>query len=149
MTYIIIGILVLCADFVTKILVAQNMSLYETIKIIDGVFSITYIRNKGMAWGMLQNQKWLFIIATVIIVGAIIFYVFKKGKIHPAANLGMALVVSGAIGNLIDRIFYKEGVIDFLCAEFIDFPIFNIADAAVCVGMVLIMIYVIFLEGKK
>ncbi len=149
MIYIIIGALVLCADFITKILVVQNMDLYEKIKIIDGIFSLTYIRNKGMAWGMLENQRWLFIIVTVLIVGGIIVFAVKQGKIHPTADLGMSLIVSGAVGNLVDRIFYKEGVIDFICTDFINFPIFNIADIAVCVGAVLIMIYIIFFDRKK
>ncbi len=149
MIYIFIGFLVLLADFITKILVSRNMELYETIKIIDGVFSLTYIRNKGMAWGMLQNQRWIFIAVTITIVCGIVIFAIKKGKIHPTADLGMSLIVSGAVGNLIDRIFYSDGVIDFIHAEFIDFPIFNIADIAVCVGAALIMIYVIFIEGKK
>lgn len=149
MIYIITGILVLAVDFISKMLVSRNMNLYETIEIIDGVFSLTYIRNKGMAWGMLQNQRWIFIIATVVVVAFIIGIAIKYGKVHPTLNLGMALTVSGAIGNLIDRIFYPEGVIDFLHAEFIDFPIFNVADIAVCVGAGLIMIYIIFFEKKK
>lgn len=149
MIYIIIGILVLAADFISKTIVSRNMNLYETIEIIDGVFSLTYIRNKGMAWGMLQNQRWLFIAATVVIVAFIIILAIKYGKVHPTLNLGMSLTLSGAIGNLIDRIFYPEGVIDFFHAEFIDFPIFNIADIAVCIGAGLIMIYIIFFDKKK
>ncbi len=149
MIYIIIGILMLAADFISKMLVSHNMNLYETIEIIEGVFSLTYIRNKGMAWGMLENQRWIFVMATVVIVAVIIVFAVRYGKIHPTLNLGMSLVVSGAIGNLIDRIFYSEGVIDFLHAEFIDFPIFNIADIAVCVGAGLIMIYIIFFDKKK
>ncbi len=148
MIYIIISVLVLIADFVSKIVVSQNMNIGESIKLIDGVFSLTYIRNKGMAWGMLQNQRWIFIAVTILIVGAIVYYAVKNRDIHYSAKLGMSMIVAGALGNLIDRIFYKNGVIDFFHAEFIDFPIFNIADISVCIGAALIMIYVIFFERK-
>ncbi len=149
MIYIIIGILVLIADFVSKTVVAHNMKLYEKNSVIDGFFSLTYIRNKGMAWGLLENQRWIFISVTLIITVLIIAYVIKKGSIHPTANLGFSLILSGAVGNMIDRIFYKDGVIDFLAAEFIDFPVFNIADCAVCIGAVLIMVYIIFFDKDK
>ena len=149
MIYIIIGILVLIGDFISKMAVVKNMHLHETIPVIDSVFSFTYIRNKGVAWGMLEDQRWIFITVTILIIGLIIGYIIKKGSIHPTANLGFSLILSGAIGNMIDRIFYKDGVIDFLHAEFIDFPIFNIADCAVCIGAVLIMIYIIFFDKDK
>ncbi len=149
MVYIIIGILIFAADFITKVIVSKNMLLYQTIEIIDGVFSLTYIRNKGMAWGMLQNQRWIFIALTVLIVAAIIIYAIKSKRLLTLEKIGITLLLSGAIGNLIDRIFYPEGVIDFLQLEFIDFPIFNIADIAVCLGAAAIIIYVIFFEQKK
>lgn len=149
MVYIIIGILIFAADFITKFLVSKNMLLYQTIEIIDGVFSLTYIRNKGMAWGMLQNQRWIFIVLTVLIVAVITVYAIKSKRLSALEKIGITLLLSGAIGNLIDRIFYPEGVIDFLQLEFIDFPIFNIADIAVCLGAAAIIIYVIFFERKK
>lgn len=149
MVYIIIGILIFAADFITKFLVSKNMLLYQTIEIIDGVFSLTYIRNKGMAWGMLQNQRWIFIVLTVLIVAVITVYAIKSKRLLALEKIGITLLLSGAIGNLIDRIFYPEGVIDFLQLDFIDFPIFNIADIAVCLGAAAIIIYVIFFERKK
>ena len=147
--YILIGIAVLIVDFITKMLVNSNMQLGEKISLIDGVFSLTYIRNKGMAWGLLQNQRWIFIIVTIVIVSAMIFYIVKNKNVHFTAKLGVSLSVSGALGNLIDRLFYEDGVIDFLCADFIDFPIFNIADMSVCVGMAILVIYILFFEQNK
>lgn len=149
MIYALIAIGVLALDFLTKLVVKLNMSVGERIGIIDGVFSLTYIRNRGMAWGLFEDNRWIFIGLTVIIIAVLAVIVIKKGSIHPTANLGIALLMSGAVGNMIDRIFYPEGVIDFICAEFIDFPIFNVADISVCVGAALIMIYIIFFDKNK
>ena len=149
MIYTIIGILVLIADFASKWAVKSFMRPGQKIDIISGVLSLTYIRNKGMAWGLLQNQRWLFITVTVVVIAVILAIIIKYGSVHPICNTGVALMLSGAVGNLIDRIFYPEGVIDFICADFIDFPIFNIADCAVCVGAALIMIYIIFFDKNK
>ena len=147
--YILIGLAVLVLDFVTKILVNTNMEIGERIGIIDGVFSLTYIRNKGMAWGLLQNQRWIFITGTVIIVALMLIYIIKNKNVHFTGKLGVTLSVAGAFGNLIDRLFYKEGVIDFLNAEFIDFPIFNVADISVCIGMGILVIYILFFEQNS
>ncbi len=147
--YILIGAAVLLLDFITKMLVIGNMNLGEKISLIDGVFSLTYIRNKGMAWGLLQNQRYIFIIGTIVIVAFMLIYIIKNKNTHFTGKLGITLSVSGAFGNLIDRLFYKDGVIDFLCADFIDFPIFNVADMSVCVGMGILVIYILFFEQNK
>ncbi len=149
MIYAIIGILALAADFASKWAVKSLMQPGQKIEIISGILSLNYIRNKGMAWGLLQNQRWLFITVTVIVIAVTAVLIIKHGSIHPVCNTGVALMLSGAVGNMIDRIFYPEGVIDFICAEFIDFPIFNIADCAVCVGAALIVIYIIFFDKNK
>ncbi|MBE7011688.1 MAG: signal peptidase II [Ruminococcaceae bacterium] len=147
--YILIGIAVLIADFASKMIVDSNMRIGEKIELIEGVFSLTYIRNKGMAWGLLQNQRWIFIIGTVVIVTLMILYYVKNKDIHFTGKLGLMLSVAGALGNLIDRLFYKDGVIDFLSADFIDFPIFNVADMSVCIGMGILIIYILFFEQNK
>ena len=147
--YILIGVAVLLLDFITKMLVLGNMNLGEKISLIDGVFSLIYIRNKGMAWGLLQNQRYFFIIGTIVIIAFMLIYIIKNKNAHFTGKLGITLSVSGAFGNLIDRLFYKDGVIDFICADFIDFPIFNVADMAVCVGMGILVIYILFFEQNK
>ncbi len=147
--YILVGILILISDFVTKLIVNKNMEIGESISIIDGIFSITYIRNKGMAWGLMQNQRWIFIIVTIIVASFLVWYFIKHKDLHATGKIGITLTVSGAIGNLIDRVFYPDGVIDFLSADFINFPIFNVADMSVCIGAVFIIIYILFFEHKK
>lgn len=147
--YILISAMVLIADFISKMLVKTNMKIGESIDLIDGLLSLTYIRNKGMAWGLLENQRWLFITGTILAVSVMLRYIIKHKNAHPTGKLGVFLGISGALGNLIDRIFYKDGVIDFICAEFIDFPIFNIADISVCVGVGFLVIYILFFEQNN
>lgn len=146
--YIIIGTVVFILDFLSKMLVKSNMEIGESIKIIDKFFSLTYIQNRGMAWGLLQNQRWIFILATFVIIGLMLFYVWKNKPCHFTAKLGVSLSVAGALGNLVDRLFYGGGVVDFFRFEFIDFPIFNVADIAVCLGMGILAVYMIFFEGN-
>jgi signal peptidase II len=147
--FLLIGIAVVVVDFISKMLVDGNMELGEKINLIDGIFSFTYVRNKGMAWGLLQNQRWIFISVTFIVVALMIVYFIKNKDMHLTGKLGITLSVAGALGNLIDRIFYKDGVIDFFCTEFMDFPVFNVADISVCVGMGILIIYILFFEQTK
>ncbi len=130
-----ISFLILLIDRLTKYLVMRQMEEFQTIPIIKDVFHFTFIYNKGAAFGMLQNKQWLFILlALALLVAA---YLLRK-HIKASDNyvrFGVALLVSGAIGNLIDRIVYNK-VVDFL--DFIIWPIFNIADIAICVGVAMI-----------
>src|SRR5699024_6503634 len=112
-----------------------------------GVFSITSHRNKGAAFGMLQGQMWLFYIITVIVVIGVIYYLHRYGRKEMLFGIALALILGGAIGNFIDRLF-RGSVVDFLYFRLIDFPIFNVADSALTIGVALIFLHVL-LEGKK
>lgn len=91
----------------------KNMELGESIPIIDNVLYITSHRNRGAAWGMLQNQMWFFYIITVVFVIGVIYYIQKYGKRDKFLGLALALILGGAIGNFIDRVWRKE-VVDFI-----------------------------------
>lgn len=149
MFYAIMAILVLAVDFVSKMVVMHCMSIGEKIEFIPRVISFTYIRNKGIAWGMFENARGLFIILTIAIIAVLCIVLIKKKVAHPTGKAAIYLVLSGALGNLIDRIFYPDGVVDFICTEFMDFPIFNVADMAVCIGAALLIVYVIFFDAEK
>lgn len=149
MFYAIMAVLVLAADFVSKTVVMHSMSIGEKIEFIPRIISFTYIRNKGIAWGMFENARLLFIILTIAIIAVLCIVLAKKKVTHPTGKAAVYLVLSGALGNLIDRIFYPDGVVDFICTEFMDFPIFNIADMAVCIGAALLIVYVIFFDAEK
>ena len=149
MMYYLIALVVIAIDQFTKWLIVKNMELGESIPIIDNVLYITSHRNRGAAWGMLQNQMWFFYIITVIFVIGVIYYIQKYGKQDKFLGLSLALILGGAIGNFIDRVWRKE-VVDFIHTYIFsyNFPVFNIADSALCIGVVLILIQTL-LEGKK
>lgn len=149
MMYYLIALVVIAIDQITKWLIVKNMELGESIPIIDNVLYITSHRNRGAAWGILQNQMWFFYIITVIFVIGVIYYIQKYGKQDRFLGLSLALILGGAIGNFIDRVWRKE-VVDFIHTYIFsyNFPVFNIADSALCIGVALIMIQTL-LEGKK
>ena len=167
MTVILIAVFVIVLDFITKLIVNLNMSLYESVTVIPGILNFTYIRNDGAAWGMLDDKRWIFLILSSVAIILISVILIKYRDSHIMMRIPLALILGGGIGNMIDRIFYTEEflnctgklfgegyklfngvVIDFIEAAFIDFPIFNIADCAVTVGTVLLFVYVIFIDGK-
>lgn len=134
---------VVLLDQWTKWLVEKNMELGQRIIIWDPWFAILSHRNRGAAWGMLQGQMWIFTIVTLIVIGGIIFYFQKEAKGKPLFAVCLMILLGGAIGNFIDRIFRGEVVdfIDVLIPIFkYDFPIFNIADAALTISVVMLII---------
>lgn len=155
--YMIIIAAVVAVDQLTKIIVMNTMTLGESIDVIPGIFRFTYILNDGMAFGLLDSQRWIFMIVSVVAIAALIFYMWKYKPDNKVALWGMSLVIGGGIGNMIDRLFYGEtftngAVVDFL--DFCAFPsvwkyIFNVADACVCIGAGLIMLYLVLDIAKS
>ncbi len=118
------------------------MVLTEQIPVIGNFFLITSHRNRGAAFGILENQRWFFIIVTTIVVIGIIWYLQKVMKTNnKLLPLALSLVLGGAIGNFIDRILTGE-VVDFLQFNFgsYEFPIFNVADSCIVIGVGLIIL---------
>lgn len=150
MVYYLIAFVLFLIDQGTKYLIATNLEMYEQIPVIGDFFLITSSRNRGAAFGILQDQLWFFIIVTLIVVGGIVWYlrkVSKEGrKLLPTA---LALVLGGALGNFIDRLLMGE-VVDFLQFNFgsYTFPIFNIADSCIVIGVGLIILDTL-LEGRR
>lgn len=139
--YYIIALIIIIIDQVTKWLIVKSMQLGESITVIEDFLYITSHRNRGAAWGILQGQMWFFYIITVIVIIGIIVYIqkFARGKYLLGISLG--LMLGGAIGNFIDRVYRKE-VVDFVDTYIFgyDFPIFNVADSALVVGVGLLML---------
>jgi len=142
---------VIILDQWTKWLIVKNMEFGERISVWDPWFGILSHRNRGAAWGMLEGQMWLFSIVTIAVIGAIIYFYHKEAKGKPLFQVGLMLLLGGAIGNFIDRLFRGE-VVDFVDVLIpimnYDFPIFNIADAALTIAVVVLMIGLIA-EDKK
>lgn len=149
MIYYVIVLFVIAIDQISKWLIVKNMELGTSIPIIDNVLYITSHRNRGAAWGILENKMWFFYIITVVFVVFIVFYMKKYAKTDKLLGISLSLILGGAIGNFIDRVFRQE-VVDFIHVYIFsyNYPVFNIADSALCIGVVLIIIQTL-LEGKK
>ncbi|MEW9050399.1 MAG: signal peptidase II [Neobacillus sp.] len=141
MFYYLIAIFIILIDQVTKWLIVTKMHLGESIPVINDILYITSHRNRGAAWGILQGQMWLFYVITVIVIVAIVYYIQKEAKGKWLLGVSLAFMLGGAIGNFIDRLFRKE-VVDFIHTYIFNynFPVFNIADSALVIGVVLLMI---------
>lgn len=142
----------LVADQVSKVYVDTKMSLYQSIPVIDGLFSLTYLRNRGAAFSFLADASWrlpFFILVSLIAAVVILVSFSKMRDDQKLAQVSLAMIFSGAIGNLIDRVRLGE-VIDFLDVYWKThhWPAFNIADSLICVGVALIVID-LFKEDKS
>ncbi|MCP3761926.1 signal peptidase II [Domibacillus sp. A3M-37] len=149
MYYYVLTLLVILLDQWTKWLIVRSMEIGESVPVIENLLHITSHRNRGAAWGMLEGQFWLFYIITAVVVVGIIYFMQKEAKGKPLMKASLAVLLGGAIGNFIDRLFRGE-VVDFV-QTFIGgyrFPIFNIADAALTIGVILLFI-AMFIEDRK
>lgn len=141
---ILAGIVIL--DQITKYLAYVYLQPQATIPIINKFFYLTYVENRGAAFGILQNKVWLLSIITSIIILAALYYIYKTPQIGNVTRYSVALIIAGAIGNLIDRI--RLGyVIDFF--DFLVWPVFNIADSSVVVGTIILVFILLFDKEKK
>jgi signal peptidase II len=120
-------------DQITKAIVRANMTVGETIPVIKDIFHFTYIRNEGAAFGMLSEHRWVFMTLSVVALIALSVYLIRFCEEGLLTKIGIALIIGGGIGNMIDRICLKY-VVDMIDCRFIDFYVFNFADCCVCVG---------------
>jgi len=146
MFYFIIAIIILF-DQLTKWLVQSSMTLNTSIPVMEGVFSMTYIHNSGAAFSMLQGKTFLLIGIQLLVIFAMLAYAsMKRRGMNRLLLVSLGLIIGGGFGNLIDRV--RQGyVVDFFDFHF--WPIFNVADIAVSVGCGLLIVYVLFVEGKE
>ncbi|KAJ53406.1 signal peptidase II [Clostridium tetanomorphum] len=142
LTIIILGIIL---DRLTKIWATKELSSGENIVIIKDFFQFSYLENNGAAFGIFRDKSVFLITITLVVVIGIIVYLFRYKPQSKLLRMSLAFVISGAIGNLIDRIQYKY-VVDFISLHYKDayyFPIFNIADILVTLGTLLLALFVI------
>ena len=137
---------VIALDQWTKWLIVKNMELGEQIPLLDPYIGLLSHRNRGAAWGMLQGQLGFFAIITIVVIIGIIYYFHKEAKGKPMFQAGLMMLLGGAIGNFIDRLWRNE-VVDFVDILIpiinYDFPIFNVADAALTIGVVIIILFIL------
>lgn len=147
--YIILDVLffalLVILDQITKNLAVLHLKDKPAIVLWDGVFELHYLENSGAAFGMLQNQKVLFVTIAVVILIVIGYLLIKlpRNRHYAAMEILLVLIASGAVGNMIDRVQFNY-VVDFFYFKLIDFPIFNVADIYVSVACVLLAVLLIF-----
>jgi len=154
--YSIIAVIVIL-DQIAKYIVKSSMHLYESINLLGDFLKFTYIENPGMAFGIQFENKFWFTVLSVVAAGIVVFYLLRMTNERYIFRFSLALILGGAIGNLIDRLAFGK-VVDFIDVEFIDitlpsfnfwiisfpgydmtrWPVFNIADSAVTCGMILL-----------
>lgn len=140
--FIVVFIVVL--DQLTKYLAKTYLEPVGSIPLIRNVFHFTYVENRGAAFGILQNQRWLFIVLTVVISAVIAYYLFFRNPENMVLTVALSMILGGAIGNLIDRV--RLGyVVDMLHFVLIDYPVFNVADSFVVIGTILLAYYMLFM----
>ncbi|MEE0970551.1 MAG: signal peptidase II [Clostridia bacterium] len=138
---IIIGTIVL--DQGSKHLVSEFLTKVDTLPIIKDVIHLTYHENTGAAFGILKDNRWVFLIISTVAIVAITVYIIKYPPKNKWFGVGLSFIVGGGIGNMIDRVLAGY-VVDFIDFRLINFAIFNVADSFVCIGAVLVAVYVIF-----
>ena len=141
-------VVIVILDQWSKWAIKTTFQLYESKPVIQDIFHFTYVTNDGMAFGLsFPGGKHILLVMTILLTGFIVGFLWKEKDGHPLVKYGLALILSGAIGNLIDRLFYGK-VVDFLDVMVGNFHwyIFNVADSAVTVGMVLFIIHSFLIE---
>ena len=143
--YIIYAAIILggvALDQLTKIIATKYLEPIGTVEIIKGLVDLTYHTNDGMAFGMLGGHRWIFMSVSTIMIAALGYLLFSGRLETRLHKVSCAMIISGGIGNMIDRIAIGA-VVDFIDFRIIDFAIFNGADSFVCVGAAILMLALI------
>ena len=146
--WFIIMIGVIALDQITKWLAVEFLTKIDTFPIIEKVLHLTYLENKGAAFGMLKNNRWVFLIISTVAIIALIIFIIKNPPKNKCLGLGLSFILGGGIGNMIDRTCLGY-VVDFIDFRLINFAIFNVADSFVCIGAALVFIYIFFFYDEK
>lgn len=149
----LVSLVALVLDQATKLYIDSRFALYESVTVLENFFHITYVRNKGAAFGILSDSAYripFFIAVATLAALGILWYLKSLSDNQRLLHFALSLVFSGAVGNLIDRIRFGE-VIDFLDVHWYQYhwPAFNVADSAICVGVALLLLDMWMDERKK
>ncbi len=150
MLAIIISVVVIIIDQLTKLWAYHSLQGTRGIQVIGNMLEFRYVENRGAAFGILQGRMWFFYVITIIVVAILFYYLFTQDRSSIFLNITVGLLIGGALGNFIDRLL-RGFVVDFIKVDFvsqINFPVFNVADIAITIGSVLFIIYILFLEKE-
>ncbi|MGE4214678.1 MAG: signal peptidase II [Anaerotignaceae bacterium] len=161
MIIILLSVVILTAiDQYSKYIALTQLKPVGNIKVIDGWFDFTFVENRGAAFGILEGQRWFFVILTIAVTIGVIIYLRKmkeKDYAHNFLRFSLVLILAGAWGNAIDRLL-RGYVVDYFEFTFINYPVFNVADIYVVAGTILLAVLLLLVikdepnlkgEGKK
>lgn len=145
--WIFLTLAIILCDQLAKLFVVGNIGITDFIHVIPG-FDFVFVKNTGAAFSILSGRIELLSLISLVFCAALIFYVVKHKPSGRLILTALSLLLAGAVGNVIDRIF-RGYVVDFIETTFIKFPVFNIADIAITVGAALLIIYILITPEKK
>lgn len=146
---ILMSVLLILLDQVTKHLAVTHLKGKSSFVILKGIFELTYVENRGAAFGIFQNQRWMFLILTLVIIAGVFYVVLhlpQERRFLPVEVLAV-LILSGAVGNMIDRV-VQGYVIDFFYFSLINFPVFNVADCYVTISCIILLFLVFYYKEE-
>ena len=146
--YAILAVVLILVDQLTKVLTRTCIELGQSFTLIPGLLDLTYIKNTGAAFSILERHTWLLTVLSAVIVLVVAWLILKKFFTNWVGMLSATLIMAGGVGNLIDRAVFRY-VTDMIKTTFMDFPVFNFADCCITVGVVLLVIYVLFFCKKE
>ena len=151
MSYMLMVILaagIVAADQITKFLTVANIPLHGTVEVLPGIVRLTYVQNDGAAFSIFEGQQWLFALIFVAFAAAIIWEFSKKRLPFTTFDrFCIVAVFAGGLGNMIDRL--RLGyVVDMIATEFINFPVFNVADCFITCGCIILLVHLIFFNKE-
>lgn len=146
---LVVVIVLVAADQVTKLLVMHHFTQGQTVHVINGLLDFTYVQNRGAAFGIFSHHRWIFMVLTCLIMVGIAWLWVKNYINHITGKISAILIMAGGIGNMIDRVRLSY-VVDFIdISPLFHFAVFNVADCCVTVGAALLMVYIIFYMDEK
>ena len=151
MTYLFMCLLVaaiVAVDQWTKYLTTRNIDLFGKVEAIAGLFHLTYVQNTGAAWSMLSGMRWLFLAIFLVFAVFVIWeFITKRLPFTTFDRFCIVCVFAGGLGNVIDRV--RLGfVVDMICLDFMDFPVFNVADCFITCGAIALMVSLVFFNKE-
>lgn len=144
--YVILAVGLIGLDQLVKAWVVANLAIGQTVTLIPHVISLTHIQNTGAAFSILEGQQWVFYIITIIAL-IVVAVLWRDSRGHLLYRIGLTLIFAGAIGNFIDRI-RQQYVTDMFQVDFMNFAIFNVADACLTIGVIAVVIHLIFFDQQ-
>ena len=148
MAYLLTILLCVAADQAVKLYVVSHLALYESAPLLPGVVELLYIQNTGAGFSLLEGYTWVLTAVTAVLMAGIAVLLVRKIFPHPLAMWTLTIILGGGLGNLIDRV--RLGyVVDMFHFQFINYPVFNVADILVVGGVIGFAVYYLFVDGKQ